>query len=161
MARKYGKIIVGDMISDAQTLPSSTSEDSDNMVNVGGQLDGRLWIDVYAGTAISIATGQILYIELQGFTADTAASATSPFTVTNQGGINGASGTLEDNAHIYLLHKTSSDAQLDFDAGDLMCQMAIPEDMFRLLSYDFVQLRYETDANESSETVDAFVYVKP
>ncbi len=162
MASKYGKVPVGDMLSDAQALPNAGSVDSTNMVNVGGQLNGRLWIDVYANTAISIATAQLLYIELQGFTADTAASATSPFTVTNQGGINGASGTLEDNAHVYLLHKTSADAQLDFNAGDLICQMAIPEDMFRLLSYDFVQLRYETDADESStEKFDAFVYVKP
>ena len=157
----YGKQIIGEL-SDAQALPNATSVDSTNMVEIVGATGGQLWINVYANTAISIATGQLFYIELQGFSADTAASATSPFSTANNGGINPASGTLEDEAHYWLLHKTSGDGQLDFAAGDLVTQCAIPEDMFRLLSYDFVQLRYETDADESStEKVDAFVWIKP
>ncbi len=164
MASKYGKIIVGAMLSDAQVLGYSAAQtDSSAMVNVGGQLDGRLWIDVYAQTAISIATGEYWYIEFESFSADTAASAIAPFSADNQGGINGASGTAETNAHIYLLHKTSADGQLDFSAGDLICQMAVPEDLMRLLSHDFVQLTQITDKTDpgTDETIDAFVYVKP
>jgi hypothetical protein len=131
------------------------------MVYIGGQTGGKLWIDVYANGTVAIATAQAFYIELQGYSSDTAASATAPFSNANQGGIEGASGTAHSVAHMYLLHKTSADDAIAFSAGDLMAQIAIPEDMFRLLGYDYVQLRYETDANESSEKVDAFVYVKP
>ena len=156
----YGKVIVGEL-SDAQSLPNAGGADSTNMVGIAGATGGQQWISVYANTAISIATGQAFSIELQGFTSDTAASATSPFSTSNGSGRNHATGTLEDNAHYYLLHKTSADAQLDFAKGDLVAQCAIPEDMFRLLGYDFVQLRYLTDADESSEKVDALVWVKP
>ena len=164
MASKYGKIIVGDMLSDAQALGYGGSAlDSTNMVNVGGQLDGRLWIDVYAQTAISIASGEYWYVELETFSADTAASAIAPFSADNQGGINGASGTAETNAHQYLLHKTSADGQLDFSAGDFIGQLAVPEDMMRLLGHTFVQLKQITDKTDpgTDETIDAFVYVKP
>lgn len=156
----YGKTNIIGELSDAQTLPSATAAASTNMVYIGGQTGGRLWIDVYANTAISIATGQLLSIEIQGYTSDTSGSATSPFSVTNSSGRQGASGTSEDNAHYHILSKTTADDQLDFDQYDLVTQAAIPEDMFRLLSYDYVQLYYTTDANESSEKVDAFVYVK-
>ena len=61
---------------------------------------------------------------------------------------------------MYLLHKTSADGELAFSAGDLIAQCAIPEDLFNALGYEWVQLKYTTDANESSETVTAFVYNK-
>lgn len=164
MANAYhGKIIIGEL-SDAQTLPNATSEDSDAMVGLGAtksSTGGTLWIDVYANTAISIASGQLFYIELQSFTADTAASADSPFSSTNSGGVPGATGTAELEGHYYILHKTSADGACAWDAGDLITQCAVPEDLLRLRSQDFIQLRYETDADESSEKVDAFVYVKP
>ena len=156
----YEKNILGEL-SDAQTLPSTASEDSENMVYIGGPTGGQLWINVYANNAIVIVTGKLFYIELEGWTSDVAANATSPFSITNSGGANHATGILEDNAHYWLLHKTTGDAELQFDAGDLITQCAIPEDMFRLLGYDYVQLRYETDDNESSERVDAFVWIKP
>ena len=157
---KATSAIVGDL-SDAQTLPNATSVDSTNIVNIVGATKGNMWIDVYANTAISIATGQAFSIELEGYTADTAASATPPFSVDNYGGnVARGSGTAESDAHMYLLHKTSADGELAFSAGDLIAQCAIPEDLFRALAYDYVQLKYTTDANESSEKVDAFVYVK-
>ena len=156
----YGRTNIIGELSDAQALPSGTSGDSTNMVNIVGQTGGHLWIDVYANTAITIATGQAFNIELEGYTSDTAASATPPFSKTNSSGRQGASGTAESDAHYYILHKTSADGELAFDQYDLITQCAIPEDLFRLLSYDYVQLKYTTDANESSEKVDAFVYVK-
>uniref|UniRef100_A0A6H1ZPY2 Uncharacterized protein n=1 Tax=viral metagenome TaxID=1070528 RepID=A0A6H1ZPY2_9ZZZZ len=157
----YGKNIIGEL-SDAQTLPNAGSVDSTNMVNIVGPTSGRLWIDVYACTAIAIANTYVLHIAMQGFTADTAASATAPHSIANKSGLPGASGTVltEGTAFFYLMHMTAGTAGVSWTAGDLICQAAIPEDMFRLLSYDFVQLVYTTTANESSETVDAFVYFK-
>ena len=159
--KRFGKNIIGEL-SDAQALPNATGVDSTNMVYVGGPTNGKLWINVYAGTAISIATGQAFNIELQSFSTDTAASAISPFSTSNGGGVGAVAGagTSEDNAHVYLLHKTSADAQLDFSAGSLICEFAIPETMLNLISHTYVQLRYLTDANESSETITAFVYDK-
>jgi len=150
------------VLSDAQTLPSATSVDSTNMVEVGLATKGNLWINVYANTDITIATGQAFNIELEGYTADTAASATPPFSVDNGGmatSVNGG-GTAESDAHFYLLHKTSADGELAFSAGDLITQIAVPEDLFRALSYDFAQLKYTTDVNESSEKVDAIAFYK-
>lgn len=160
MANTYhGKNIIG-KLSDAQTLPNAGAEDSESVVFIGGPTNGKLWIDVYALTALAIASGQIFSIELEGYTTNTPQSSfTAPFTTTNQGGIPGASGTSEPHGAYYLLYKAAGNA-LDFAAGDLITQCAIPEDLFRLLSYDWVQLKYLTDANEESETVDAFVYLK-
>jgi len=153
--------IVG-ILSDAQTLPNATAVDSTNMVDITGPTKGNMWINVYANTAITIATGQAFNIELEGFTADTAASATPPFSKDNSelfSSVDGG-GTAESDAHFYLIHKTSADGELAFSAGDLVTQVCIPEDLFRALSYDFVQLKYTTDADESSEKVDAFVFYK-
>ena len=157
---RYGKTIIGEL-SDAQTLPDGTAVDSTNMVFVGGPTGGQLWINVYAETAVVIATAQAFSIELQSYSADTAASAISPFSTSNKGGIPQATGTSEPDAHYYLLYKTSADNELAFAAGDLITQCAIPEDMLRLLSHDYVQLVYTTDATETSETVTAFVWIKP
>ena len=155
----YGKEILG-WLSDNQALPNATTVDSTNMVNIVGRTNGALWINVYANTAIAIASGQAFSIELQGFTADTAVSATSPFSTGNKAGYVATGGaTSEPDAHYYLLHKTSG-AALNFAAGDLITQCAIPEDLFDALGYDYVQLVYVTDASEVSETVDAFVYAK-
>jgi hypothetical protein len=151
--------IVG-WLSDNQALPNATAADSTAMVEIGGQTNGNLMLSIFANTAISIATGQAFNIELQAFTADTAASADSFYSEDNLGGINQATGTVNAEAHHYILHKTSGDAQLDFAAGDLIWECALPDNMLRLISYDFVQLVYTTDADESSETVDAFIWAK-
>jgi hypothetical protein len=159
----HGKQILGEL-SDAQVIGySGAKADSTNMVEIGGATGGQLWINVYAQTAISIATGEYFYIELESWSADLAASAIPPFSTSNSQGINQATGTAESDAHYYLLHKTSADGALVFAAGDLITQCAIPEDMLRLLSHDFVQLTYITDKTDPGvdETVDAFVWVKP
>ena len=157
----YGKNILGEL-SDGQTLPNAGSVDSTNMVAIGGPTLGKLWIDVYAATAITIANTYVLHIAMQGFTADTASSATAPHSISNKSGILGASGTVltEGTAYYYLMHMTAGSAGVTWAINDLICQAAIPEDMFRLLSYDFVQLVYTTTANEASEKVNAFVYTK-
>ena len=160
MANTYhGKQVLGEL-SDGQTLPNAGTADSTNMVYIGGPTNGKLWIDVYALTALAVSSGNTLSIEFQSYSADTAASAIPPFSTTNKGGIPGASGTAESDAHMYLLHKTSADGALDISAGSLICQMAIPEDLCRLLSHDYVQITYLTDEDLSAQTVDAFVYIK-
>ena len=159
MAKRYGKNIVDVMLSDSQILPNATSVDSTNMAYVGGPTGGKLRIAVYAAEAIAIADGQAFNIELQTFSSDTAASAISPFSNANDGAqAAGGSGTSHDVAHMYLLHKTTADDAIAFTAGDLMVDIGLPEPMMALLGHDYVQLVYTTDANESSETVDAFIY---
>ena len=147
------------MLSDGQTLPDATSVDSTNMAYVGGPTGGKLRLAVYAKTAIAIASAQAFNIEFQAYSADTAASATSPFSNANDGAQAAAgSGTLHDEAHLYLIHKTSADGAIAFSAGDLIIDIGLPESNLALLSYDYVQLVYTTDATETGETVDAFVY---
>lgn len=160
----YGKNIIGEL-SDAQTLPNNTSVDSTNMVFIAGPVNGDLWIDVYANTAISIADTKALIVELEGYTADTAASATAPFSSANSGAINqlvaGNGTVLANSASAYrILDGLASGGAMAWSAGDLITQCAIPEDLMRALAYDYVQLKYTTTADESSEKVDAFVYVK-
>lgn len=160
--KTYGRTNTVGILSDAQALPNATAVDSTNMVEIGGSTNGQLMLSIFANTAISIATGQAFSIEIQAFTADTAASADSFYSEVNLGGINAeTSGTANPEAHMYLLHKTSADAQLDFSAGDMIYECALPDNMLRLLSYDWVQLVYTTDADESStEKVDAFIWSK-
>ena len=160
---RYGRNIVAEL-SDAQSLGyGGSASDTTNMGYIGGQTGGQLYISVFAHTAISIATGEYWYIEFESYSADTAASAIAPFSTANSAGISQATGTAETNAHIYLLHKTSDDAQLDFAAGDLICEFAVPEVMCRLLSHDYVQLSQVTDKSDpgTDETIDVLLTVKP
>ena len=155
----YGKNIVGELC-DAMTLPNATTKDSTAMVFIGGPTNGQLWIDVYANTALAVLTTSTFSIEFQSFSSDLAASAIPPFSTANKGGIPGATGTAESDAHLYLMHKTAADGALAISIGSLIAQMAIPEDLCRLLAHDYVQLTFLTDENLSAQTVDAFVYVK-
>ena len=141
----YGYNIDQEMIlSDGIALPNATSGDSTNMVNIGGQTGQKLVISVYAKTGVTVATGKAMFIEIQAFTTDTAASAVSPIA----------------NAHVYAIHKTTADAELAIAAGALICEYAIPEQMFANSSYDWVQLLITTDEDLSAMTYDAFVRVE-
>ncbi len=131
------------ILSDAQALPNATSGDTTNMVNIGGKTGQKLVMEFYAVTDIAIATGQAFNIEFQAYTSDTGASAVSPIS----------------NAHVYILHKTSADGALAYSAGDLIAEYAIPENLLAENSYDWVQAVYTTDADESSETINAFIRV--
>jgi len=142
--------VVGEFLSDAQTLPNAGTVDSTNMVNIAGATGGRLYLSVFANTATEIVTGQAFSIELQGFTSDTAASAT---------GIHSSAGVVEP-AHYYILHKTSADDQIAWLEGELIAEIPLPEKMLKALSYDWVQLVYLTDADESADKVDAFIHYR-
>ena len=150
----YGKQVIT-MLSDGQALPNATAGDSTSMAFIGRRTGGGLVLSVYAKTALAVATGQAFSIELQGFTADTAASATSPFSTSNDG--TQGSGTLEDNAHYYLIHKTSADGALDVSAGAMITQIVLPGELLDQLNYDWIQLVYSTDENLSAQTVDAIL----
>jgi len=148
----YNKLILAEL-SDAQTLPASaTSVDSTNMVYVDGSTNAGLMISVYANNDITIATGQAFNIEVETFSADTAASARPPFTFTTS---SPATKAFQSNCHLYILHKTSADGELAFSAGDLMCQYVIPPD--QMWTDTYIQLKYTVDANEASEKIDAFI----
>ena len=131
------------ILSEDQALPNNTAVDSTNMVKVGGKTGQKLSILVYATTDIDVLTGKVASIELQAFTADTAASAVSPI----------------ENAHVYGLHKTAADGAIDLASGDLVCEIPIPEILFAENDYTWVQLVYATDDDLSAMKVNAFVSV--
>lgn len=161
MANNYhGRVNIVGELSDAQALPNATSSDSTNMVDIGDPTLSHLWIDVYTESGLTVSTGNAFSIELESYSADTAASAIPPFTKDNGGGIQGASGTAESDAHMYLIHKTSADGELAFSANDLVTQIAIPEDLLRLSGHTFVQLKYNSDEDLRAYTLTAFVYTK-
>ena len=152
---RYGYTIIKEL-SDAQALPNATTVDSTNMAYVGKGTNYGQVIYVFANTDITIATGQAFSIELESYSSDTAASAIAPFSVDNEGGkVAYGGGTAETNAHIYALHKTIADGELAFSAGDLIAEIPIPEKLLAALGHTYVQLKYTTDADESSEKVDA------
>lgn len=146
----YGLNILGEL-SDAQTLPNATTADSTNMVYIAGPTNGKLWIQVRANTAISIADTKQLKIEFEAYSSDTAASAVAPFSTS--GAVHGTATT-----SMAILDVTAAGGTAVWAAGEIMVDFAIPDKMLELLSYDYVQLKYTTTANESSEKVDAFVY---
>ena len=160
---RYGNNVVAEL-SDAVAIGyDGSTADTTSMYHLVGQTGGQLWIRVYAHTAVTIGTGEYWYIEFQAYTADTAASADSPFSTANSGGINQATGTAEPEAHYYPLHCTSADGEASWAAGDLITEMAIPEKLCRLLSLDYVQLTNVTDKTDpgTDETIDVLVCVNP
>ena len=52
------------------------------------------------------------------------------------------------------------ESEIAWLAGELIAQIAVPEDLLAALDYDYIQLKYTTDADESADKVDAFVYYK-
>lgn len=152
MASQYGKEVIT-QLSDGQAIGYGGSKlDSTNMAFIGGPTGARQTLSVYAQTAISIATGEYWYVEVEVFTADTAASAVSPFKT---------AGAAEDNAHLYLLHKTSADAQLDFAAGERICEYVLPNWFYEDgVKYDWVQVTMITDKTDpgTDETVSIFTH---
>ena len=161
MANNYHGIpnVVGEL-SDGQTGPQSTSTDCTAMVYIAGHANDNLWINVYAQTTQTVATGKKFTIELQGYSADTASSADGPFSVGNGGAIpQDAAGTHHNDGHYYIYYTTTADDATIFAAGDLITQVAIPSDLFRQSSYDYVQLVYDADESWTG-LIDAFVYVR-
>lgn len=148
-------------LSDNQALPNAGDGDSANMVDVSPYAENELMISIYANTDIDIAGGQVFYIELEGYSADTSTSADSFYTKDNNQGDLRGTGTLMQEGHMYLFHKSATDGAVDFNAGDLIYEGAVPSKMLKLAGYTHIQLKYTTDADESDETIDAFVWAIP
>lgn len=163
MSYRYGNNVVAALSEGVAIGYGGSTVDTTSMGYIGGQTGGQLWLRVYARTAVAIGSGEYWYIEFQAYTADTAASADSPFSTSNEGGINQATGTAEPEAHYYPLHCTSADGAADWAAGDLICEMAIPEKLCRLLSLNYVQLTNITDKSDpgADETIDVLLCVNP
>jgi len=117
------------ILSSAQTLPDTTSADSTNVINYGGNTGGKLKIVVKAVTAVAIANGQYLTI------------------VASYGATSSPTDTLSKT----LLYK----GNVTYAAGDTICEEIIPDTL--PATYKYLKLTYTTTANESSETVDSFV----
>jgi len=151
--------------SDDQAIVKNASTDSTNMVEIGGPTGSKLMISIFANGAVNIVDTKVLSCTLQGFTADTASSATSFITSDNDGAATSdASGTTLANAtvtnYLFSILGTTSDAA--FADGDLIYEGAVPDTMLNLLSYDFIQLVYTSTATAANPgSVDAFVWAKP
>jgi len=162
MANTHGKPNVIKVLADDLAFPSATGANCTSMAYIGGNTDGKLMLSIYAGTnGLTVATGQAFSIELKGFTADTIGSADSFYSKDNEGGRQSGTGTILAEAHNYLIHKTSADAALAFTAGDLMWEQAVPDNMLRLISYDWIMIAIDTDEVLTGFNYDAFVWAKP
>ncbi len=161
----YGKTNIVGVFSDAQTVVKNTSTDSTNMVGIGGKTDGSLMISIYANAVFTIVDTKVFSVALEGFTSDVAASATSFTTSANKGGINQeTSGTKLAQATVtnYLFSILGTTSNGAFAAGDLIYEGAVPDNMLRLLSYDYIQLVYTSTATAADPgVVNAFVWAKP
>jgi len=115
-----------DAIWDAEALPNATTKTSDEFM--AGKDQGAIGIQVEAQTAISIADGQTLDINL--LHAETSGGSTTS---------------------IPLFRGAPSGGTLDFAAGDEIVAY-IPEDIG-----PYCKLEVTASADESSETINAYL----
>ena len=160
----HGKPNVVGTFSDDQDWVKNTSTDSTYMVYIGGATNANLMISIYANGAFTVLDTKVESVALQGYTADTAASATGFCTSSNNGGINQEdTGTVLANATVsnYLFSILGTASNAVFADGDLIYEGAVPDTMLRLLSYDYIQLVYTSTATaDNPGNVDAFVWAK-
>ena len=117
-------------------LPNATTGYSDDMVYVGAS-NGKQRLLMIAQNAVEIVTGQAISVEF--------VYATTADPTTNK----------KTAAHIYLLHKTSADAELVYAAGAVMIDFVLPEGL--MAAGDHFRLKITTDADESADTVDVLL----
>ncbi len=110
--KKHG-FLTDESLIIADEYDVSTAGSLPNMINVGGNTNGKVNIKVFASTDFAVASSSSYNIELECFTADTEGSATSPIT----------------NGHVYLLHKTTADGAIAVDEGNLITEFVIPPDL--------------------------------
>lgn len=122
--------------AEEQALPNATTGYT-TAFQYGGKSAHKQILKVFANTDIAIATGQAISIEL------VTGSTSTP------------TGSVNSNSHLYLLHKTSADDAIAADAGDLLCEIGLPEDMMTKDYY--YRLKIVTDANESTEKIDVLL----
>lgn len=117
-------------------LPNATTNYTEAWQYVG-PTNYKQILKVYANTDISIATGEDFTIE---FVTGATATPTTP---------------LIAESHTYLLSKTSADGVLAFDAGDLLCEFALPDE---LMTDDYYyRLKVTTTGNEATEKIDVLL----
>jgi hypothetical protein len=114
------------------TLPDATSSYSDDF-RYYGKTNGRERLLIIAQNAVEIATGQAFNIE---FCYGSAANPT----------------TGPDDAHIYLLHKTSADDELTYAAGAVMVDFTLPEEL--LTADDYWRVKFTATETETADIVD-------
>lgn len=121
------------ILSKAQALPNATSRDSTNVVKYGGNSLGFVKIVVKAHSAVSIANEKALTIVASY----------------------GATSTPTDTLSKVLYTATAGSGGITFAPGETICEEIIPDSLPD--DYKYVKLTYTTTANESTDTVDAYV----
>lgn len=121
------------ILSKAQALPNATSGDSTNVVKYGGNSLGYMKIVVKAHSAVSIADTKALTIVAKY----------------------GSTNTPTDTLNKVLYTATASGSAIAFAPGETICEEIIPDSLPD--DYKYVKLTYTTTANESTDTVDAYV----
>jgi len=122
------------ILSKNQALPAASGNvDSTNVVNYGGNSLGYAKIVVKAHDTITIANGKALTIVASY----------------------GATSSPTDTLNKVLYTATAGSSGISFAAGDTICEEIIPDSLPD--NYKYVKLTYTTTANESTETVDAFI----
>jgi len=122
------------ILSKNQALPAASGNvDSTNVVNYGGNSLGYAKIVVKAHDTITIANEKALTIVASY----------------------GATSTPTDTLSKVLYTATAGSSGISFAAGDTICEEIIPDSLPD--NYKYVKLTYTTTANESTETVDAFI----
>ena len=156
----YGHTILGEL-ADGLSVPTDGAADNcTQMVYVGNETGGNLWMYIYCNSAITVATGEEFLIQFVSYSSDTIASATSPFSNSNAGGQPNATGTAEADALCYPVYNTSAQGAVAWSAGDLILEFGIPDTMLRLLSHDYVGFTIECDDSDGTGKVDAFIVAR-
>ena len=167
MANNYhGKTILGELM-DGVSVPQNTSADSTAALYVGKETGGNLWLEVYACTGFTISDTKAISFFLQSDDAGTLGDCEAPITTSNAGGKVGATGTNEHDAtHIaadgatYGCYVLATTGDVTWVAGDLLCEIAIPETMMRLAGHTYVNLKVISTDADVSGTLDAFVVAR-
>ncbi len=161
MANNYhGKTILGELMDNVTVADA----DSTQAVYVGKETNRGLEVQVYCGdTEVAMDSGDILEFYVQTCSSSTLADFEAPISTSNAGGQVNATGTNEHEAtHIaadaatYGWSITADTGGVTWAVGDLICTIAVPETMMRLLGHTYVQLKM-IETNTVAGTVDAFV----
>ena len=118
------------------SLPDGNTSYTADMTYVGAS-NGKQRLLMIAQNAVEIIASAALSIEfVYGQTANPTTNAKTA-------------------NHIYLIHKTSTDAELAYAAGAVMIDFVLPEGL--MAAGDHFRLKITTDADESADTVDVLL----
>lgn len=133
---QYHGLAIDTILTDNTALPNATSAYTSDF-ELTGKTGNRLRVVFYANTDITVATDKAFSIELLAGTSEN--PTTTPI----------------DDAHVYLINKTSADGEMTFSDGDLIASYVIDEAL--LGTNNHIRFKITTDADLSSYNYSAFV----